>query len=459
MATLIEQLASNIIDTKFETFSDEVIDAAKKRVLDVVGCIIGGANAPGNAKLLDLLREWGGARQATILLHGDKVPLPHAAMMNSLMARSFDFEACGPEPEGANAGKMVGHIPSTTEPTALSVGEYRKSTGKEMIAAVVLGGDMAARISVSDDFSFHTCFELCGTANAFGATALTGRLYGLTVPEMVNAFGLLMNQMAGTFQNLWDGVEAFKLPGALSARNGVMSVELAKRGFTAMKDPLLSLRGYFNQYCKNPHPEYMLRDLGKVFYVKAQHKMHPSCYGNHNPIECTLEIVRKNEYNPEDIASVTLDVPFFTYNRFLNQPFVAGDSQQKALFNIPYGVASALLRKAERIEYYTDEFIADPKVIEMATKVTLVATLPDDNTHAVRMTVRMKDGREFSAYRDYPKGWLKDPASMGEIKGKFWRNVEFAGTVPKKNSEEAIAMIEHLEDIEDVSIIAQLLVS
>jgi 2-methylcitrate dehydratase PrpD len=459
MTTLVEELAGNIIDTKFETFSDDVIDAAKKRVLDVVGCIIGGANAPGNSKMLDLVREWGGAKQATILLHGDKVPLPHAAMMNSLMARSFDFEATGPEPEGENAGRMAGHVPSTTEPTALSVGEYKGSTGKEMIAAVVLGGDLAARIAVADDFSFHTCFELTGTANAFGATALTARLYGFSAPQLVNAFGLLMNQMAGTFQNLWDGVEAFKLPGALAARNGVMSVELAKRGFTAIKDPLLSLRGYFPQYCKNAHPENAAKDLGKVFYVKAQHKMHPSCYGNHNPIECGLEIIRQHEYNPEDILSVTLDVPFFTYNRFLNQPFVTGDSQQKALFNIPYGVASVLLRKAERIEYYTDEFITDPKVIELAGKVALVATLPDDNSHAVRMTVKMKDGREFSAYRDYPKGWLKDPSSMDEIKGKFWRNVEFAGTVSKKNAEKAVAMIEHLEDVDNVSKITKLLVS
>ena len=141
----------------------------------------------------------------------------NAAMMNSIMTRSFDFEVTGPEPEGANAGKMVGHVASTTEPAALSIAEYTGATGKEMIAAVVLGGDLAARIAVANDFSFDTSFEVCGTANAFGAAAIAGRLMHLDHAQMVNAFGILLNLLAGSFQGIWDGVHSFKLPGAMSA--------------------------------------------------------------------------------------------------------------------------------------------------------------------------------------------------------------------------------------------------
>ena len=106
----------------------------------------------------------------------DRLPLPHAAMINSLQVRSFDFEVCGPEPEGVNEGKMVGHVSSTTEPVALSVAEFTGATGRELLAAVILGGDVAARVSVSNTFSFDSCFEVCGTSNAFGATAVAGRL-------------------------------------------------------------------------------------------------------------------------------------------------------------------------------------------------------------------------------------------------------------------------------------------
>ena len=283
---LIDELVANVLDTKYEAFGKEDIEAAKKRLIDVAGCAVSGANISGNRALLELIREWGGSKQSTVLVHGDKVPLPHAAMMNCIMVRSFDHEVTGPEPEGANEGKMVGHVSSTTEGTAISTAEFKGSSGRELIAAVILGGDLAARIAVSEDFAFATSFELCGTANAFGAAAIAGRLFGLSKEQMINAFGILVNQLSGSFQSIWDGAPTFKLTGAMSARNGIVSVELAQKGFTGLKDPLQSPLGYFTLFTKNNHPENATIDLGKVFYCKGQHKLHPSCYGNHNAIEC-----------------------------------------------------------------------------------------------------------------------------------------------------------------------------
>ena len=59
----------------------------------MLGCVISGANAPGNLGLLNLVRKWGGSEAATVLVHGGKFPAPHAALVNSVMARSYDFEA------------------------------------------------------------------------------------------------------------------------------------------------------------------------------------------------------------------------------------------------------------------------------------------------------------------------------------------------------------------------------
>jgi 2-methylcitrate dehydratase PrpD len=353
---------------------------------------------------------------------------------------------------------MVGHVASTTEPAAISISEYTGASGKEMIAAVVLGGDLAARIAVSDDFSFDTSFEACGTVNAFGAAAIAGRLMHLDHAQMVNAFGILINLLAGSFQGIWDGVHSFKLPGAMSAYNGILSVLLSQRGFQGIKDPLVSPRGYFAQYCKNPHPENALVDLGKVFYVKGQHKLHPSCYGNHNALECVLEILRKNDFGADDIDAVTFDVPPNRIKHFLNQPFEEKDCQVRALFSIPFGIANALVRKEVRIEHYTDDYIRDPRILALIKKITLMPNLRLGKNHAGRLTVRLKDGREFSAYREDPLGWLDSPTPFEEIRNKFMRNVEFSKTVPEKNALKALGMFEHLEDVEKVAKIVKLLV-
>ncbi|HVN97577.1 MAG TPA: MmgE/PrpD family protein [Syntrophorhabdaceae bacterium] len=458
MAKLIDQLTDHILHTRYEELSNEVIDAGKKRIIDAISCTIGGANGSGNKALLDLIRGWGGRREATILAHGDKVPLPNAAMMNSIMTRSFDFEVTGPEPEGRNAGKMVGHVASTTEPAAVSISEYTGASGKEMIAAVVLGGDLAARLAVADDFNFVTSFEACGTVNAFGATAIAGRLMHLDHAQMVNAFGILVNLLAGSFQSIWDGVHSFKLPGAMSAYNGVLSVLLSQRGFQGIRDALSSPLGYFGQYCKNPHPENALVDLGTVYYVKGQHKLHPSCYGNHNALECALEILKKHEIDSADIESITFDVPPNRIKHFLNQYFEEKDCQVRALFSLPFGIANAFVRKEVRIEHYTDDYIRDPRVLALVKKITLVPNLPLGKNHAGRLTVKLKNGQELSAYREDPLGWLDAPTPFEEIKNKFMRNIEFSKTVSKQNGQKALSMFEHLEDVDKVSKIIRLLV-
>jgi len=455
---LIDQLVSHVLNTRFEAFDQEVVDAAKLRLIDTLSCTVGGRNASGNQPFLELIRTWGGSSQATVLSHGDRVPLQHAVMMNCLMARSFDFEVAGPEPEGINAGKMVGHVCSTTEPTAFSTSEFMKASGRELLTAVILGGDIGARLAVADEFNFDKSFEVCGTANAFGATALVGRLMGANHAQLVNAFGILLNLMAGSFQSLWDGADTFKLPGAMAGYNAVLSVQLSMRGFKGVKDPLTSPQGYFSLYCNNPRPENALADLGHVFYAKGMHKIHPSCYGNHNPIESALEIARSHTFDIEDIMSVTLEVPPNRIKHFLNQPYGSGDSQPRALFSIPYGVANALMRKEVRIEHYTDAFIQVPALLELNRKVQLIPNLPMGKNHAGRLTVFLKNGQSFSAYRESPIGWAENPVTESQIREKYWRNIEFSDSVNEQDAATALDMLDNLENIDDTSALAAHLV-
>lgn len=454
MPSIIDQLVSHVLDTPFEAFNEETILAAKKRLIDALGCTVSGAGASGNDAMLNIFSEWGGAPQATVLGSGTKLPLPHAAMVNSLQTRSFDFEVCGPEPEGINKGKMVGHVASTTEPLALNVGEYTHAPGREMLAAVILGGDVAARISVSNTFNFDADFEVCGTSNAFGAVAVAGRLMGLNHDQLRNAFGIALNLMAGSYQGIWDGVHSFKLPGAAAAYNGVLSCQLSVGGFSGVQDALESRLGYFNLYCADPHPDVMLADLGSIFYVKGQHKLHPSCYGNHNPIECALLLRDEHDFTADQVQEVFLDVPPNRIDHFLNQVATADDQQPKFLFTIPYAVANALYRGRPELEHYTEAFIHDPAVLDLTARITLRAGLPIGKNQSVRMTVHLKDGRVVEAFREDPAGWLDTPVSYEALVDKYWRNIRFSGLVSEDRAKHALHLIENLEQVTDVTDLA-----
>ncbi|QGU08231.1 MmgE/PrpD family protein [Corynebacterium occultum] len=455
--TIIDQLVNHVLDTPFEAFSEETIEAAKMRLVDALGCTVSGSGVAQNDALTSLFQEWGGAPQATVLGSGLKLPLAQAAMINSLQTRSFDFEVCGPEPEGINRGKMVGHVASTTEPTALNVGEYTHADGKELLAAVILGGDVAARISVSNTFNFDADFEVCGTSNTFGATAVVGRLMGLSHEQLRNAFGIALNLMAGSYQGIWDGAHSFKLPGAQAAYNGVISCQMSLNGFKGVDDALESRLGFFHLYCKDPHPENMLADLGEVYYVKGQHKMHPSCYGNHNPIEAALFLREEHDFNGADVAEVVIGVPPNRLDHFLNQVATVEDEQPKFLFTIPYGVANALYRGRPELVHYTQPQVYDPEVLDLVTRVRLEATLPLGKNQSVHLRVKLKDGAEYETYRENPTGWLDDPVTMEQVVEKYWRNLDFAGMVNREDAARALDMLRNLEQIRDVAIITPLL--
>ena len=464
---LVERLAEHALNTRFEDLSADVVEAARARLIDTLGCTLGGAMAPGNGAMLDLVRSWGGTAQATVLAHGDRVPLQHAALLNSMMCRSFDFEATGPEAEGINGGRMVGHVCATTEPLALAVAEHRQASGRELLTSVVIGGDIAARIAVAHEFDFDRNFEVCGTANAIGATALTARLMGLTAPELVNAFGIVLHLLGGSFQSLWDGVDSFKLPGATAASHAVLAVEMARRGFGGVRDALESPQGYFALFGNKPEPARVLADLGRLYYAKGMHKLHPSCYGNHNPIDTALEIVGQHAFGADEIDSVVLDVPPNRVRHFLNQPMRAEDGQVRALFSIPFAIANVLLRRCVRMEHYTAPLMHEPALLALTHQVRLEPTLPLGRNQASRLTVRLRDGRSFSAARQVPVGWAENPVGPDAVREKYWRNLDYAAHTLRQigrkldpaRAASALEQLESLEALSDVSGLPALLVA
>ena len=211
MATSTEELIHNMLDVKYEDFNSKAIRDAKNQILDLVAVMVSGYEGPGNYALLDLVKQWGGAPEATILVHGTRVPLPSAAMMNSLQGRSYDHEAVGPYPFGQNKDMFCGHVESSTVPAALSIAEYVGASGKDLLSAVILGGDLAARIIFVEGVGFNHPFDPVGTGNTFGVGGIAGRLLGLNNKQVMSTFGIITTMAAGNFRSLWDGVLTFKL--------------------------------------------------------------------------------------------------------------------------------------------------------------------------------------------------------------------------------------------------------
>lgn len=195
-----KKLAHYVTDTKYDDLPGEPVDIIRNVILTVLGTTLAGAAADGCRALVTQIQEWGGKEEATILVHGGKVPAYNAALANSVMARALNF--CDAMSPGI-------HIGSSSVPTALATAELMGGCGgEEFLTALVLGTEIAARInSVSD----YDGFDPTGVCGIFAATAVAGRILRLNSQQMLNALALAFNRAGGSFQSNIDGSLAVRV--------------------------------------------------------------------------------------------------------------------------------------------------------------------------------------------------------------------------------------------------------
>jgi len=457
-STAIEKLVAHALETRFENFDKDTLEATKYRIIDTLGCLIGGATDTGNPELLKLIKDKGGKKEATILIHGGKVPAALAALVNCIMARSFDFGAVSPLVDGVSC---PGHISETTVPAALTLSEVTNASGKEFITALLVGDDIAARILAGSGFGFSLGWDGVGTVNTFGVTATAGRLFGLNKMQLRNAFGIALNQIGTTFQSFWDGATAFKLPQGLAARGGITSVELAKAGWTGPEDMLMGKFGYYKMFtegCKKPQ---VLSDrLGKIYCYDGTIKPYPCCRIPHSAIDAALALVKKYSLKADDIASVNLDVAPGGIDHIVGHPFKIGTFPHgNAAFSYEYVVATAFLFGCVKPEHMTEKAIRNPAVTDFIKKIKLTA-VNDVEFEKARLTVTLKDGRKLTETVTKVKGDpLNNPMTHEDIIAKYWVNVDFTKKISHKKAQQLLDNLLNLEKVDSVRKLIPLLLA
>ena len=456
---ITDALCRNVAETHFEDFDESNVTNAKNRIIDVLGCVAAGANAECNQELIQLIKEWGGKAESSILIHGGKTVSHNAALVNSVMARSFDFESLGPLVDGKC---MPAHISGTTVITAVTMAETYGISGKDLITALLSGDNLTARIVASESTGgLPPGFDSVGTTNSFGSAAIASKIMGLNKEQIKNALGLVFNQMSGSMQNIMDGVPAFKLLQGLSARNGIISAQLARAGWAGPDDPLFGRQGYFNLFsggCGNP--DILTRNLGKKYYSDAHFKIHPCCAVSHAAVDCAVFIANNYDFNCSDIDQIVLYVSTSGLNSFLAQPIETEDfTHIKAAFNYRYPVAAALIKKSVKPEHFSEDNLKDPEIHNLINRIKL-EQLPgvERELLCARLKVTMKNGASYEKLIESPKGEpVGNPLSRGEIVDKFFSNLEYSKKIDRSKGEKLYSMLDKLEELEDITGIIELL--
>jgi 2-methylcitrate dehydratase PrpD len=449
------ELVKFVCRTAYETLPPEPVNTIRNQLLTVVGTTIAGATQAGCETLIDYYRSLGGKEEATILIHGGRVPAQAAALVNGVMARALDFD---------DALAPGVHIGASTVPAALAAAELRGGiNGREFLTALIVGTEVGARLNLSE--AAYNGLDPTGICTVFAAAATASRALGLSEDETLNALALAFNRAGGSFQSNVDGSLAVRVIQGWVTETGVMCARFARAGITGPKNFLKGVYGYYHVYGRGlVDSGNAIADLGNRFECeKILFKKYPSCGLTLGSTDVVLDLMREDNGTvipASNVERVEVRVPPYTY-KLVGHPFELGTTPRvNAQFSIPYCVANALLRGSSKLAHFEEAAIRDTQVLDLASRVDVVMD-PAMETRGhtpVDMTIRTKDGRDLFRQINIAPGFPGNPLTREEQEARFRDCITYAKKSHQKEKVEGIVEnIANIERLSDVRVLIPLL--
>jgi 2-methylcitrate dehydratase len=403
----------DIIDQGRGPQPGEALHAAKRMLLDSVGCALGGYRERTPAIIRQVSRRRvkpGGTRAFGMeeSLHPDA-----AAFANSVMIRFLDFN------DTHNAAVGVGH-PSDYIPAALARLGDQEIPGDLILRAVLVGYEVFCRLTDATRLGVEQIDHVLNGAAASAAAAAVAN--GLSRERTRHALSLavtanlsLQATRLGEL-SMWKGCAAGN-----ACRNGVFAAELAVAGITGPPAPFTGRGGLFQVTGGEPDMRW-LGATGGPAILGCHVKAFPSGYFSQGAIQAALDLRARSD------GRVPVAVEVGTFE--LGKKVMAGDAEkwhpatrETADHSIPYVVACALARGTVNREDLDESQLADPEIRRLLDVLTVevdaecMAAWPEACMN--RVTVVFADGSQESAVVRYYRGHAKNPMSDREIEGKF----------------------------------------
>ncbi|MEW6358824.1 MAG: MmgE/PrpD family protein [Planctomycetota bacterium] len=451
---MTRSLAELALNTKADDIPDRACDAGKKMILDTIGVTIAGYNSGGVREVVDQMRDWGGKPEATLLIYGGKFPSPNAAFANSAMAHALDFDQVH-KPSSL-------HIMVSVLPVALAAGEMARASGKDVLAALILGVEAAARLGVAfakqkPKAAYNTGgFLPSSVVGGFGITAAACRLLGMNLEQTVNAMGISYAQASGNRQALFDKTLTKRLQPAFAARSALWAAMLARRGVTGPPNAIEGRAGLFSVYRNaDPCPIEALtgpRDFYEIERDSVKH--YPVCGGT--MIDAAVRLGQQRKFVANEIEQLEIYLGGSSQG-LTTGPFVIGPNPQaNAQFNSAYHAALGVLRGHARAADFTDaQVLADKEVTELAKRVVLRTEMPEasppatpkagdapaphkwsaDASKVEGVKVTLKTGEVFTNFRNTREALGPDTMTLDDVIRKFHELADFSGICPKEKAD------------------------
>jgi 2-methylcitrate dehydratase PrpD len=433
-------LARYATQLSYDDLSDEVREKAKMHILDTFGNILAARQLPWSKMVIEIVKKTGGAPQSTVIGVEGKYPVIMAALANGTMAHGVDADDSGARPSWAHPGSCI-------IPAAYATAEAEKSTGEQLIAAVVAGYEVNCRIdSAVYPGLRNRGFHATGVVGTFGAAVAAGKLMNLTEEQMVNALGLAGIQAAGLEEWLTSGDMSKRLHAGKAAMNGALAALLAREGYIGPTTVLEGKYGLLPTHADAYDTARLTEKLGTEYkLIGCKFKPYACCHELCPPITMALTIKKKHNIKTTDITKIRIGLNHVTAE---NQLKVA-ETPLHAQNHAAVAVAIALVKGHAFMNEFFEDY-RDPEVIKLGKKTEVYTDPEIDAVFPKKIGTRLEIITKDNNYEMFEDD--KQPIPYGFIEEKFTALASPQLTAAKiKKTIKTIQKLETLEDVDALS--------
>jgi 2-methylcitrate dehydratase len=446
-ATLVQQIAANVLGVSATTIPAEVVEHTKALILDSIGCALAAADESVFARASQVLAQLGGSADCTVIGSSRRVNLPQAVLLNGILIRALDLNDAYIGP-----GQM-GH-PSDNIAVALSVGEKFRASGLNVIASVALGYEIYCRIQ--DIVPVRGTWDHT-TASALAAPLIAGRLMGLNAEQLAHAAAL-----SATHGNTLAVVRTGQLANSKASANALVASQavlcslFAAEGMTGSLGVIEHPRGLSTGMLAGAKLDLLAQRIGEQYRImNSAIKAYP-CIGTAQTMVAGVLQARAGIADParevERIEVAMADIPIVSAQVADEQRRYPA-SRESADHSFYY-LAAAALSDGEISEaqfapgrWLQAEMTETMARVSIRTDASLNKHTPGSYPAVVKLLLQSGESREVEVI--FPKGHPNNRMSPAEVEDKFRACAR--DRVPPARQEKIIEKARELEKLASVA--------
>lgn len=441
--TPTKKLARFVVETKPEQIPDVVLHEARRCIINVIGVALHASQDPAVQIVLNVLRQEGSARKASVLGTSMGTSAQNAALANGFMAHLDDFDD--------TLFPTVFHPSAPTVPAALALAERDAMNGRDFVVACALGLEASCRLALAFQGIHHgAVWHVSGVIGGFGAAAAAGRLMGLDQGSMARAFGLAGTQASGLRETFGTMTKAFHAGRA--SQSGLLSALLAQRGFTSAETILEGKLGFAAAFTPHDHDMERITDelLNRWDLLANSPKPYACGILSHCMIDAMLSLRARPGVAPGQVRSITGRVNPLAI-KLESRPEPTNGLLGRLSFQ--HAMAVALVDGTAYPTQFTDERVNDPTVAGLRR---LIHVEGDESIgpDQCELSMTLNDGREYKHRIEHATGTPENPVTDALLEDKF--RVMASRALPKARVDRLLKALWRLDTLDSVAEIARM---